>query len=215
MADEQKSLKSQNTRYILAILILNIFIISFTFHRLDITLLPFLWIMPLSIGLSATSATVIALAANHIIPRWIKEIIVFLRYKDVQPGCRAFSKRAGKDNRINVSSLENAVGKFPSAGNEQNALWYKLLKQHEDKAAIQYAHRNYLLFRDLASLSIILCILSLLLLFSKPSTSSASLTGWFALQYLIYMIAGRNSGNSLVDNVLAEASCQYNNYGEI
>lgn len=206
MSDNPKPLKSQNMNYILSILSLDIIVITLVLSNLNITPLPKLWILTLSNGVGATTVIVFALVANHLLPRWLKEIIVFLRIRDVQPGCRAFSVHAKKDKRIDEPALLKIVGSFPSAANEQNALWYKLFKKNEDKTPIRYAHKNYLLFRDLAALSLMLILASLTLVVYKPCTTTASLSGWFLLQYLLSMIAAQNSGNSLVDNVLAEAS---------
>lgn len=206
MSNTSKPLKSQNMKFIISILSFDICIISLSLNHLNI-ILPFLWTPLLSIGASATTVAIFALAANHLLPRWMKEIIVFLRFKNTQPGCRAFSVHANKDKRIDVSSLKKSIGRFPILGSKQNALWYKLLKQNEDKASVRYAHKNYLLFRDIASLSFIFCILvSLPLLVYNFCSVTVSLFGWLLFQYLLCMIAAQNSGNSLVDNVLAEAS---------
>lgn len=206
---DNSTLKSRNAKYFLAVLIVDLLLLALPFDQFAIANLQIAWSLKLPIGIGATAIAAFALAANHLLPRRLKEIIVFLRLTDAQPGCRAFSERVIKDNRINISSLKEKTGNFPTVGSAQNALWYKLLKLHEGKPLIKDAHKNYLLFRDLTSLSFMLCIIiGLPLLIYKSSLITFSVFALLLIQYIVFMIAAQNTGNSLVENVLAEASCQ-------
>lgn len=207
MSSTPTSLKSQNMKYIISVLVLDIAAIFFTIYYNDIIPLLKFRLLTLNNGIFATAITVSALLANHLLPRWIKEIIIFLRIKNAQPGCRAFSKRVFKDKRIDVKALQKNLGTFPTTPSEQNALWYKLFKQHESKASIQDAHQMYLLFRDIASITLmIFALFSASLFIYSPSVVTAYIFAGLFAQYFVCMIAAQNSGKSLVDNVLAEAS---------
>ena len=207
MSSNQSPLKIQNQTYITAILFIDIAAIFFTVYHTQIIPLLAFRLLTLNTGLCVAGGAVFTLLINHSMPRWIKEIVVHLRVKDVQPACRAFSKRILKDKRIDVNALQKILGTFPTVADEQNRLWYRLFKQQESKASIQYAHQMYLLFRDGASISLMIFLLFTLPLFLyAPSTATASILGLMFAQYIIFVIAASNSGNSLVDNVLAEAS---------
>lgn len=142
---------------------------------------------------------------TSLLPPDIKATLVFWRIHDVLPGHRAFSFYAPRDPRIDLVALENNVGQFPSLPREQNALWYRLFKRVEKETSVFTAHRQYLLFRDLASISLLLSFMIPCLLYGLGI--SVDLIGLcFALffaQYVVCMIAGTNHGVRFVTNVLA------------
>ena len=136
----------------------------------------------------------------------LKHSLVFWRWHDVLPGHRAFTVHAAKDPRFDVATLRKRIGKFPVTAREQNARWYKLYKEVQDAASVVDAHRSFLLFRDLAAMSLLLAVVvSLAFLVVglgwQRSTAAALV---LLLQYLLSVVASRISAHRFVRNVLAE-----------
>src|SRR5690606_30227770 len=97
----------------------------------------------------------------------------------------------------------------PTEESEQNAKWYQLYKRIESEPAVIDSHSNYLLFRDIASMSLVLAlIVPVAGAFANVAnvTSMVIACGLFVAQYLIAAIAARISGERLVRNVLAITS---------
>jgi hypothetical protein len=154
---------------------------------------------------AAGVAPVIVLLLTSLIPAPAKDVLVFWRLRDTLPGHRAFSVHAKRDPRIDLDALRNNVGEFPDAPRDQNARWYQLYKEVESDAPVVLAHRHYLLFRDLAPLSLFLAIATPLVLLSLGAEQSAALFALliFLLQYAATAVAARNSGVRFVTTVLA------------
>jgi hypothetical protein len=133
-----------------------------------------------------------------------KAILVFWRLRNPMPGSRAFSLHAQTDTRIDVDALKKNVGAFPVDEREQNSTWYRLYKQVENDVSVLESHQKYLMFRDIAAMSLLLVPLVALGLFLFGDTVTAVV--WsavvFAVQYLIAALAARNSSIRFVQNVL-------------
>jgi len=133
-----------------------------------------------------------------------KAILVFWRFRNPMPGSRAFSVHVHTDTRVDVDALKKNVGAFPSDERDQNAMWYRLYKQVEIEVSVLESHQKYLMFRDIAAMSLLLVPLVAFGLFLFGNTTSA--VAWsvvvFAVQYLIAALAARNSGTRFVQNVL-------------
>lgn len=134
-----------------------------------------------------------------------KAVIVFWRIRNPMPGSRAFSVHAPADARIDLDALKKNVGEFPDDERAQNSMWYRLYKLVENDVSVLESHQNYLMFRDIAAMSILLVPLVPAVLFffgNKPSVVALSAIV-FAVQYLITAVAARNSGIRFVQNVLS------------
>jgi hypothetical protein len=154
---------------------------------------------------SASLAPFIVLLLTSLLPSEAKAALVFWRVRDVLPGHRAFSKHAPADPRIDLEKLRAAVGPFPVEPRDQNSAWYRLFKSVETNPIVAEAHRYFLLFRDVAAMSIVLAVivpLALWLLGAGAKAVWISL-GFFAVQYLGAAIAARHHGVRLVCDVLA------------
>lgn len=104
--------------------------------------------------LPVSLAVVVTTIANGILNSATKERLVFLRWKDVLPGHRAFSVHAKADPRIDFTRLQRACGnKVPSDPKEQNSLWYRFYLEVQDVPAVLQVHRDYLLLRDYTGLA--------------------------------------------------------------
>lgn len=150
-------------------------------------------------------APVIVLLLTSLLPSDVKASLVYWRVSEVLPGHRAFSVHAHADPRVDVDGLRAKVGEFPASPREQNTLWYRLFKEVDGKPEVAQAHRHFLLFRDVAALSLLLLVVAAIALqFLEASSSSV----WFAaallaVQYLATATAARFHGVRLVRNVLA------------
>jgi hypothetical protein len=158
----------------------------------------------------ATVLSVIVIAIDVAPGTHMKDVLVFWRRRDPLPGSRAFEKSSLKrDTRIDQAALRKAVGgKFPRAAADQNALWYKLFKSLDDDHVVQAMYFDFLLFRDLAWLSIVLALFVLLNLFLDPPLPRLLWfeVGAFSLLYLLFGRAAAERGHRLVNQVLATVS---------
>ena len=159
-------------------------------------------------GLIALCIPLATIALNGFISDVAKARLVFWRWKDPLPGCRLFSELIKNDPRINVPELKKKHGAFPRSPKDQNALWFKIYKMHSESLTVYEAHRNYLLTRDLASLSVIFTLTFPLFIFYLPIRLSVAFL-YFAMmlgQYLLLAISSSNYGKRFVLNVLTEES---------
>lgn len=150
-------------------------------------------------------APVIVLLLTSILSAELKAALVFWRVRDVLPGHRAFSVYAEKDPRVDITRLRATVGNFPALARDENSLWYRLFKQVEADAGVAQAHRHFLLFRDLAGLSLLLAIIAPLVLYVLAAGEAGRWLAFalFGMQYLATAVAARFHGVRLVCNVLA------------
>ncbi len=204
-----KRIKDTYQKHLWAFISVNILIFwsiflygSINFNKIKLSLYEFASVKSLIFILSP----IITLVLNGIMANSIKEIIVFWKVKNRLPGCRAFSHFAIRDPRINIESLKNKIGEFPKEPDEQNRVWYSLYKQYESDEVVRGSHRDFLLTRDLTSLSFLfLVIFGSISIFYVNSIVSMYLF-YLIIQYLILSFSSRNYGNRFVCNVLAKAS---------
>lgn len=151
-----KTLKGRNLVWLVATLVLDVLVLLvLAFHTAiqDLT--------PTAIAAVRTSLTVLlpvpVLILSSLISADHKAVLVFWRFKFPLPGSRAFSVYALADHRIDLTKLKKHVGEFPVAPRDQNAKWYSLYEQVDSEPSIADSHKNYLLFRDIAAMSLCLC----------------------------------------------------------
>lgn len=197
-----KSLKVQNVKWILAVIASD-----------SLVLLAFLYPSVLDEDIfsgrsvlktvAAGVAPVIVLLLTSLLSSDVKAMLVFWRLRAVLPGHRAFSKYAVEDPRIDCDALQKSIGAFPTDPKQQNSLWYKLFKQADSNVIVGDAHRHYLLFRDLAALSLLLVLIAPFMLLAVGAEAAMLVAGLFLVQYVAAAIAARHNGARLVCNVLA------------
>lgn len=152
----------------------------------------------------ASIAPLIVLLLTSLLPSGFKAMLVFWRVGDVLPAHRAFSVHAPGDPRIDLQRLRAAVGDFPERPRDQNTLWYRLFKKVDADPMVAEAHRYFLLFRDLAALSLLLAVIAPVGLYVLGEGVGIWLAlGLFGIQYLATAIAARHHGVRMVCNVLA------------
>lgn len=154
---------------------------------------------------------VLALWATNVMGNDFKYRLVFWRWKNYYPGCRAFTEHVHADDRIDVGVLERKLGRFPTDPQEQNRTWYKLhtaLDKAKDPAALQ-SHRDFLLARDTTAVAAIVMVLSPLAVWlARSPTMGAGYVALAVTQYLIASTTARYVGIKHVKNVLSRVSAQ-------
>lgn len=157
-------------------------------------------------GIIAVCIPVIVIVLSGVLGDTMKARLIFWRWRDPLPGCRAFSALVASDPRIDIKALTVKHGKFPRSPSAQNALWYKLYREHKTKPMIWSSHQVYLLTRDLAAMAACVAILfstgAALVLVSWKTCAGYAIM--LILQYVIIARAARNYGNRFVLNVLCE-----------
>ncbi|AJY62560.1 hypothetical protein [Burkholderia glumae] len=203
-ATSGKSLKRRNMLWLIAVGIVDVVALSLVvFHQplSDFTVDKMAAMrVPLSVLLPAP-----ILALSYLLSQSQKATIVFWRLKHPMPGSRAFSVHAPADVRIDLDALRKNVGEFPVDERAQNAMWYRLYKLVQDDTTVLESHQNFLMLRDVASMSLLLVVLApiALALAGVGGRTVAWCSLFFLAQYILTAIASRNNGVRFVQNVLA------------
>jgi len=197
------SLKSANMKWLTSLLIVDALVLATCFMPEWITDTPIHVIFE-RVSF-ATIAPILVLLLVNVLPSDVKAMLVYWKPLGVLPGAEAFTKHGLNDSRIDMKDLESNVGPLPSEPKEQNAKWYKFYVQVANEPGVVETHKLFLMYRDMATLSITLIPISLVAIFIIQFETTAS---WFAvilflLQYLLTMSSARSCGVRLVRNVLA------------
>ncbi|MBS3951927.1 MAG: hypothetical protein KGZ88_03145 [Methylomicrobium sp.] len=111
-------------------------------------------------GLAVAVSTTTIAAFSLMLPRQVKDALVYLRWPHAAPGHRAFSIYAQRDIRVDYDRLKVEIPELQDqwalTPEIENKVWYRLFKTHEKAPAVSHAHRMWLMFRDLTSLGIVL-----------------------------------------------------------
>lgn len=134
-----------------------------------------------------------------------KARLIYWRIAHPLPGSQAFTKHAPADARIDMKALAKNVGALPTDPGEQNKKWFKLYRLVDGDAAVMEAHKLYLLYRDMAAMSLLLVPLVPAALWYAGAVPASRWVagGLFAVQYVVCAISARHSGARFVCNVLA------------
>lgn len=155
--------------------------------------------------LVTTVMPVLVLLIVNVLPHDVKSMLVYWMPRGVLPGCEAFTKYGPADGRIDMSALKKNVGALPTEPAEQNSKWYKLFKLVPNEPEVAEAHKLFLMYRDMAAMSLLLIALGPSSLYFASASSNALWlsAGLFAVQYLATAVSARWSGIRFVCNVLA------------
>lgn len=156
-------------------------------------------------GLSTVVLPVLVLLIVNVLPYNIKAMLVYWKPLGWLPGSEAFTKFGPADERIDMVALKKNVGKLPTDPKEQNSKWFKLYKMVEIQTEVAAAQKDFLMYRDMAVISLPLIVLVPLGLWLAGIGPGAL---WFAavvfiVQYLLAATSARHSGIRFVTNVLA------------
>lgn len=159
----------------------------------------------LPVGLAFIISTVL----NGLLSADVKARLVFLRWKNVLPGHRAFTKYGKTDPRVDLFKIEELYGSsLPTDPNEQNKVWYKFYKTVENKPSVLQVHGDFLLMRDYAGLAVLFIVFYGAAGFYAIPSSRIGFCYLILLifQYIIVRQAALTYGVRMVTNVLAEKS---------
>lgn len=204
MATQEKSLKARNAPQLAAVLLVDVLAVL-ALSSID-TSFKDDWATFLGIRAAVAAVIpVVVLLLNELLPASWKARLVFWRWKDALPGHRAFEPRTLRDPRIDEDRLRDKVGAFPVGAAEQNRLWYRLFKKVESEGSITHVHRQFLLLRDLACLSLLLLAATGIAFTAGQLTSNVAIAaaGLLVGQYLLAALNARRQGHGMVTSVLA------------
>jgi hypothetical protein len=159
-------------------------------------------------ALAAVVLPVVVLLLVNLMSSSLKAMFVYWKPYGWLPGCEAFSRYGPLDHRVDMTQLRKNTGAWPEAPREQNAKWFKLFKMVEGQADVVGAHKDFLLYRDMAAFSLPLILLAPLGVYIAGASPSAIWVsaGLCAVQYILAAISAANSGKRFVCNVLAQHS---------
>lgn len=211
----EKSLKDQNAWLIRAAMIGHILAFAWVtaeptkLLKADRTLLANQLETFAAPGTAALGLIVVAslLLLGLVPPTW-RDRLMHWRWKDPLPGARAFSKIGPASGNVDMRKLRAQHGPFPRAGDKQNALFYRIYRNHRDDTGVLDAHGRYLAARDVGTITMILTATLPWLVFYATGDwikSVAYASGLFAT-YALCVIAAKNYSLRMVQNVLSAAS---------
>lgn len=207
------SLKSLNMPIIVPITLINAGLLYFFSQGIEIdTQIVALFLTNWKLtGLAAAGSTAVIGALSLMLPREVKDALVYLRWPYAAPGHRAFSIYAQRDMRVDYGRLKAEIPELQDqwalTPEMENKVWYRIFKKHEKVPAVSHAHRMWLMFRDLTSLIFIFLGAFIIVgLYFKPDVNWAFYLIIVLLELLVFWRAAWNSGEQLICNVLASAS---------
>lgn len=200
----ERSLKSLNMKWLVLLAAADVlFVLLFVVPDL----LKGVTLTQVGIGrvLTTTVMPVVVLLIVNVLPHHMKSMLVYWKPLGVLPGCEAFTKYGPRDPRIDMAALKKNVGALPTESTEQNSKWYKLYKQVPNEPEVKEAHKLFLMYRDMAVLSLpLVALVPLSLNVAGVSNSTLALAaGLFIVQYLLTALSARWIGIRFVCNVLA------------
>jgi len=156
-------------------------------------------------GLVTALLPVIVLLLTGMLSHETKAKLVYWKVSNPYPGCEAFTRHGPADARIDMVALKKNVGELPIDPAEQNKKWFKLYKMVGDDRAVVEAHKLYLMYRDMAALSLPLVALVPVGLYfvNAPSPTLWMTAALFAIQFVVCCFGARNAGTRFVCNVLS------------
>lgn len=199
-----RTLKPLNMKWLVLLAVLDVVVILFFVAPELIDGIPLTKLAVIR-ALGTAALPVVVLLLTGLLPANVKAMLVFWKVTNPLPGSQAFTKHGPADARINMAALKKNVGALPTDPAEQNAKWYGLYKLVADDVAVVEAHKLFLMYRDMAAMSLPLIVLVPL---GLRLAGAGGMEAWIAVgaflaQYLATALSGRHSGVRFVCNVLA------------
>lgn len=156
-------------------------------------------------GLVTALLPVIVLLLSGMLSHETKAKLVYWKLANPYPGCEAFTRHGPADARIDMVALKKNVGELPTDPAEQNKKWFKLYKMVGSDRAVVEAHKLYLMYREMAAISLPLVPLVPIGLYfiNAPMKALPMAAGLFAVQFFVCCVGARHSGTRFVCNVLS------------
>jgi hypothetical protein len=141
-----------------------------------------------------------------------KARIVFLRWRDPLPGCRAFSHYVAQDPRIDMKAVRAKWSPLPKGAQQQNALWYRIYQQEQGTQAVDHLNRHWLFARDYASMCVlIMAALGALGIYQMPSALSwSAFSGVVFAQFFFARRSAVHYAERFIATVIAQAAAKPN-----
>lgn len=161
-------------------------------------------------ALGAAVLPIFVLLLMNVLSSNLKAMLVYWKPYGWVPGCEAFTKLGPADHRVDMVQLKKNAGAWAEDPKEQNTKWYRLYKQVETVLEVAHAQKDFLMYRDMAVLSLPLVVLAPLGLYLAEANAKALLVAasLFLAQYVLAAISARNAGERFVCNVLAVHSAK-------
>lgn len=155
--------------------------------------------------LTATVVPVAVLLVVNVLPHKVKCMLVYWKPYGWLPGCEVFTKYGPHDPRVDMVRLAANVGPLPSSPKDQNARWYQLYKAKANEVEVAEAHKLFLMYRDMATITVFLIPLVPLALYYAHAPVASQWIAAVALlgQYVVTSLSARHSGIRFVTNVIA------------
>lgn len=155
-------------------------------------------------------AVAISLALSLAMPQGWKDAMVFWRRRHAFSSRRAFSVLAFKDPRFPIEAMQQRFGPFPDDAAAQQAMWQGLFEDYARLPPVRQAYGQYLLCYEIAVVSALAMAPMLALVAWRWSSQQIVLIAPLFLlgQYLMFIIAARAMGDSLVQVVLTIAATE-------
>lgn len=199
-----RSLKSQNMKWLVMLASLDVLVV------LVFTAPEFIedasWgTVAVMRGLVTALLPVAVLLLTGLLSHEAKARLIYWNWNNPYPGCEAFTRHGPADARVDMVALKKNTGELPTDPSEQNRKWFKLYRKVVDDRTVVEAHKSYLMYRDMASVSLPLVFaVPVGLYLAGGSTAAIFITGTlFAAQFLACCMGARHSGKRFVCNVLA------------
>lgn len=150
--------------------------------------------------------TVAAMLVQDLIPKPLKEFLVFFRAHDRLPGHRAFSELAIADPRIDPSNIENFDQLSALTPSAQNKTWYINYLKFADQEGIRHYSIRYIGWRDTAIFSAVLATVTFpaiaTIQFDRTIGIASALTAASFVLYALSVAAARAAARELLISVL-------------
>jgi hypothetical protein len=200
----ERSLKSLNLKWLIALatadaIMLAIFVAPELITSATTTQLG------LYRAISAAVIPILVLLLVNVLSSNVKAMLVYWKALGWLPGREAFTKYAMADPRVDMGTLKKNVGAWTSDPKEQNSKWFKLYKLVENVTEVAATQKDFLMYRDMAALSLPLIALAPLGLYVAEVGRNAIwlAAGMFFVQYVLAAVSARHTGERFVCNVLA------------
>jgi hypothetical protein len=155
--------------------------------------------------LTTVLVPVVVLLLVNVLPHKVKSMLVYWKPYGWLPGSEVFTKFAPDDVRVDMLALAKHVGPLPKKPREQNTRWYQLYKLVENRTEVAEAHRSFLMYRDMAVLSLAFVGLAPVFLYfaGAPRGTQWLAAALFLAQFILTALSARWSGVRFVCNVVA------------
>jgi hypothetical protein len=209
---KQRYIKSENRKWLIGYLFLNIVIFALFASLINFNLTnadQLVSKLKNPQGFIPLTAAILIIVLEGLFKNSVKEFLVFWRLKNRLPGHRAFTKIGPNDSRIDMEKVKALFPDgLPVDPKKQNSEWFQLYREYQDELQVFYSHKAFLVTRDLASLTVVFIPLSIFghFLLGTPTQMVGYHLSILVILFVGISLSARHYGERFVANVLVEAS---------